>query len=599
MKIQPNNIKEVLFKYVQNPKTWFFWYHNPRRLHDLYENDPHHDNRYKPISGFTEIVWRYGESAPLEIDGDKVHIQKDLYDFFSATLDETRIKSANAFAEYALYISDAADLTYFRDSVAKRELTGEVDYNSQRDHAAHTVYNYILGWYFFDNSKELREAFKTYFDKKLEIIDLEKPTKEELDHNGTDRQKYCKIDKNIFETSIVLVNEFGDVWPFASLLHDIGYILEGSLSSASTEVEHTRIINGSKIIHDYFNHYFWKFYKIDFRVTKHIAKTLGVMVPDFKRSESLGSLGDHLCDIGSCENIRDQYKEDRKSKTYLYNLMKSISNPYGLNSEAFAIWKDYYENYGNNNMKNILCIVETVYRNNLWVGADYGKRSLDHGVCSGLISLQALTFFRELFLGFKKKTHSDLLEDQEKLKKSEHIPYNLVSEEIFEFIKKEVLHVPLRIKIRGEFRADDWFNKVCWATASAAIHSIIQLPEYQKECPKHIGDDKDETFFRLALDDDPLAFLGLLVDLLQEWDRYKVKQRGVSAFSGSVPLQSNFIILDGDMETSHIILQYPRDLEATSNLKTGITNCLKIADVNKIVQIMKYNHKGTQISLFP
>ena len=88
------------------------------------------------------------------------------------------------------------------------------------------------------------------------------------------------------------------------MLHDIGYILEGSLSSASPEVEHLRVTNGSKIIHDYFNHYFWRSFEVDFRAAKNIAKTLGVVVPDFKYSESLASLGDRLCDIGSCENIR-------------------------------------------------------------------------------------------------------------------------------------------------------------------------------------------------------------------------------------------------------------------------------------------------------
>ena len=76
---------------------------------------------------------------------------------------------------------------------------------------------------------------------------------------------------------IGLVHEFADVWPIASLLHDIGYILEGTISSASPEVENVRVTNGSKIIHDYFNHWFWKSFEVDFRAAKNIATTLGVV----------------------------------------------------------------------------------------------------------------------------------------------------------------------------------------------------------------------------------------------------------------------------------------------------------------------------------
>ncbi len=586
-----NNIKNELFEYVTNPETWFYWYHNPKRLEELYKFDTYSDkdksshippkDYKKDKLKFTKKFWRFekSESYPIpKFQDEKFYIQKDLYDFFNyAVLDEIRLKKANAFAEYSLYISDIEDLAYFRDTVTRREISAEIDYDRQRDHAAHTVYNYILGWYFFENSKKLQKKFREYFT--LLGIKVDAGT-DELDFyrdKKTDKYtKYCQIEKAKFERNIALVNEFGDVWPFASLLHDIGYILEGSISSASSEVEHARVTNGAKIIHDYFNHYFWKVYDIDFRVTHHIAKFLGVLVPDFKRSESLGSLGDHLCDTGTCENIGKQLKTP---------IFSGGGKEYALSRNAFSIWNAYYKYFGKKKMQDILYIVERVFKDNIWVGADYGKRNLDHGVCSGLISLQALLFVRELFLGFKSenKEFSDFKMAQINPRTSTPVPYQMVSEETFVNIRDGVIKEPKRITIRYKkytFNADDWFKKVCWATSSAAIHALIQESDYREECQKHL---KNKKHLKIALKDDPLAFLGLLVDKLQEWDRYKVKLRGQSAFTGEDPLQSTQIELN--YTNSKITMKYPEKF--VEDLCKEITNCLNEEDWTKVVKIQR------------
>lgn len=357
---------------------------------------------------FTKRVWRF-KSKPCDfIDSEtktktKVYIQEDLFDFFGAVLDEVRLKKANDFAEYALYISDNEDLAYFRNTVAKREITADIDYDRQRDHAVHTLYNYLLGWYIFEHSDKLRDAFRSHFRGRLNI-DLHKQNKKLLDFYTEEfpticKTFYVKINADPEDWNLIgLVHEFADVWPIASLLHDIGYILEGSLSSASPDVEHLRVTNGSKIIHDYFNHYFWKSFEVDFRVAKNIAKILGVVVPDFRHSESLSSIGDRLCDIGSCENIRKILYENSEYKGGKELL--PIQQKHGLNREAFSIWKEHYKRHDNEKMEDILYIVERVYKDMMWVANDHGKRNLDHGVCSGLITLQALTFFHELFWGF-------------------------------------------------------------------------------------------------------------------------------------------------------------------------------------------------------
>ena len=174
------NVKDALFDYVKDPKTWFYWYHSPERLEVLYDKD-HKDvdegykdgDEYKKDNfNFTKRVWRF-KSKPCDfIDGKteiKVYIQEDLFDFFGAVLDEVRLKKANDFAEYALYISDNEDLAYFRNTVAKREITADIDYDRQRDHAVHTLYNYLLGWYIFEYSEKLRDAFRSHFEGKLKI----------------------------------------------------------------------------------------------------------------------------------------------------------------------------------------------------------------------------------------------------------------------------------------------------------------------------------------------------------------------------------------------------------------------------------------------
>jgi hypothetical protein len=468
----------------------------------------------------------------------------------------------------------------------------------------------ILGWYIFEYSDKLQQNFQIYFRKSN--IDLNPTLTQEHLEFYSKNGNFCTKSDAEFEKLIVLVNEFADVWHIASLLHDIGYILEGNLSSASPEVENTRIINGSKIIHDYFNHYFWKIFEVDFRVAKNIAKTLGVVIPDFKNAESLSSLGDHLCDIGSCENIRRKLKTlDEKFNDLDYELMET----YGLNREAISIWKRYYQVYGNQKMQDILHIVEKVYRNNMWVGADHGKRNLDHGVCSGLIVLQALTFFREIYWGFHGLEWNEFHGKQKELEhvddKSTLISCNLVSEAMFHGIRDKIIHVPKRIKIiRGKFRPESWFKKVLWATASTAIHAIIQDVDYRKECEKHISETakkkeeyKDHPYLRIGLDD-PLAFLGILVDILQEWDRYTVKkERGESAFSGAEPPQSTDVNLtqsdsthyamlrtsvysdtellmqSTEVERVHsniILLEYPNDGEKSAKtIKTNLENCLE------------------------
>jgi hypothetical protein len=521
-----------------------------------------------------------------------------------------RLKEANKFATFALKISDNGLLAYFREAASKREFAADIDYNKQRDHATHTLYNYILGWYFFDRSEVFSKAFKEHLRQKHERLDRKddcfKLTSDEKSFYITDDQNshgpYGDIGKN--EELIVLANEFGDVWSITSLLHDIGYILEGTISSASIEVENVRVSRGSKLIHDYFNHRFWNRIHIDFRAVQNIAAVLRVSIPDFRRSQSLSSLGDHLCNIGFCENIRENLMdlESFISFTGKGNI-PTIKQRGDLNRNAFSLWEMYYKVYANDStefyknnkkskMESILDIVKEEYNDAIWKGTNQGYRNLNHGVCSGLIALKALSFFYDFVYGFKKfdELKKDYSKEYDALINQGHLnEVDKVSNHSYDETKSFITeyYLPKQIKLRnGDYgrEADFWFDKVLWATASVAIHDVIQKKYYETICKKN---DEKTGVLKIGINDDPLAFLGVLVDALQEWDRYTVL--GESAFTDTEPLQSTEVEFLFKSKSKPIEINYPKKngskVDFSGDIQKVLNGCLdnwgKIVTVDK------------------
>ena len=80
----------------------------------------------------------------------------------------------------------------------------------------------------------------------------------------------------------------------------------------------------------------------------------------------------------------------------------------------------------------------------------------------------------------------------------------------------------------GNYSADWWWSAVVWATAATAIHNVVQQFDTWPSCTK-----KDR---RLKVQQDPLAYLGVLVDILQEWDRYTSKR--YSIVTHQLPIQA-------------------------------------------------------------
>ncbi len=475
-------------------------------------------------------------------------IKEVLVGFLDSTLDEARLKKANDFSKYALYISDKRSFAYFRRAESKREMSGEIDYDKQRDHAVHTLYNYLLGWYIFDHLKEFRAAFRRFFQNSLEITLA--ANENELEFYNYDFRPH-RLDENIFFADLPLVNHFGDVWPLGSLLHDVGYILEGSLSPASPNTEHERVINGAKVLHDYSNHWLWRHTTVDFRAAINIAKNMNCVVPDYKSSKSMSALSDRLRDIGNLENIRKKGEENK-----IDPLNPEDTGEYALNLEAFKLWELFYKKYINknnigmvlvekdiknnveiilieqdfkNNMELILEKVKNEYVNDVWEGGIKSKINLNHGVCGGLMLLQASAFWYEFMWGLKSTNWNYIHLIQEEKRSNEPI-----SEKVFEKIKKTITNerIPAHIWLREEkgFCYMDWVKDL-WATASVAIHDYVTKEEWNTDVSV-----TEKEMLKIDLQTDPLAYLEILVDVLQEWDRYSVL--GESAFSESTLLQS-------------------------------------------------------------
>src|SRR6202008_956843 len=85
--------------------------------------------------------------------------------FLTATMDEGRLFYAESYAEDVLRINYSAVYKYFRRAVLLREMTGQMEFERQRDHAAHTLHNYLLGWFIFGESSIIRVAAEQQFQR--------------------------------------------------------------------------------------------------------------------------------------------------------------------------------------------------------------------------------------------------------------------------------------------------------------------------------------------------------------------------------------------------------------------------------------------------
>jgi hypothetical protein len=153
--------------------------------------------------------------------------------FLTANMDEIRLFHAENYAVALLRRADHDDVMHFRRGVLRREMSKDMDYDRQRDHAAHTLYNYLLGWYLTCQSGVLSSALRTHFVRRM------------MPPSGVYRD---------WE----FIHDFFGLWSFASLLHDIGYLFEGGLLSMDTAAAATKASRGAEYAAEFFQCIFWE-----------------------------------------------------------------------------------------------------------------------------------------------------------------------------------------------------------------------------------------------------------------------------------------------------------------------------------------------------
>src|SRR5262249_23633828 len=137
-------------------------------------------------------------------------LERGLKRFLTATMDEVRTSTSTQVSLLILHIVGLSDAGKFREAVLRRELLGTIAYPRQRDHSSHTLYNYLLGWYFLRSCPKLRAAL-------------------------TDQLRKRGVPHAHIRPFATTFQYFGYVWLYASLLHDIGYAFEGGLSSMALD----------------------------------------------------------------------------------------------------------------------------------------------------------------------------------------------------------------------------------------------------------------------------------------------------------------------------------------------------------------------------
>ena len=399
-------------------------------------------------------------------------------DLLQSRLDQDRIKFAEDYADIILELTDLKDAYWFRRGVWKKETLPETIYPRQRDHSVHTAHNYLLGWYFFTRCRPITEQLRRSFESRnLEAT---------------------------FEPSFA--DSFGGLWCFVSLLHDIGYLFEGSVPDESTAGVDEGIRFGAEYASSYFTNIFWKECKlprIDDRIIAQRLFGLSTVPIDATSPHSIIS---YLRDSGAA------------------TLGGALGIP-DLPSDAFTLWATNYRHFGQREMamrmENLTTALDAFVDQGL---PGTTVRVLDHGVCGGLLLLKYSTLWFCLYEALNRAPPAADVRDED--------------------VRNKLLTACNR-----RSPATHWWQSVVWATAAVALHNVQQTKGWPSE--------------PLRLDEDPLAYLGILVDILQEWDRHSMRRtRAIKSDRRGINNDDVWIGNDG----SRIFIEY-RSRDATQDAR--------------------------------
>jgi hypothetical protein len=484
------SINKILNEFVKTDPTFINFYIEDLKkgYHSRKGSEPDHPD-IKKYKGLFQKNLTEKQLEGIDIPSKVLNYQK----FFDSTMDEARQYYADEFAEFILFRSDMMDAAYFRNVISRKELAREVDYDKHRDHAGHTVNNYLLGWYFYCNC----DPIKREINKKIDWL------------------------QKITSTNIKYADFFGNAWVNASLMHDIGYIFEGAIPSLTNEQYNERVRQGAAVIQTFFYHRFWFDSKLDSRTIRHtLSEVLKFEIEDYNEAISLIQLGDKLTTLPNIDHIQDA---SPKVTTLVNDRLKYF--------DSFELWKTFskkiYFNPSDPETSKLIKRVENLkdsYYEKMYKGVgESGSRMMDHGVSSGLLLLLYHSYFYTIYF---------------QLKNGKAYQYSNKPEDSIDYDElKDFLLQRLPYK-HYDYFPEWYFTGILWSTLATAIHNL-QEEDPSKWFNNNSLSETDD--FRLSLTEDPLSFLGILVDILQEWDRQRTFP--APTLVGRLPVQSGEVRL--------------------------------------------------------
>ena len=102
------------------------------------------------------------------------------------------------------------------------------------------------------------------------------------------------------------LRRFCNIWPYASMLHDVGYILEGNLEPLSAANEEAHIRMGALHVEEYFKHRLWAVCNLgaacDREAIRQMTNVEGLAFNDF----SLSGIADALRKLDDVDGLREE-----------------------------------------------------------------------------------------------------------------------------------------------------------------------------------------------------------------------------------------------------------------------------------------------------
>jgi hypothetical protein len=299
---------------------------------------------------------------------------------------------------------------------------------------------------------------------------------------------------------------FRSLWSPASLLHDVGYIFEGGLQLRSDEQSFAHAKLAADTVNDLTRS--WAYLPKGLQSQATIDWLTNYALRTFNEGSALEN------------RYRIQTGTLLETATTLANVgpLPAFSRAVEqglLPTNTFDLWRQHHEDFGASRIANSIASLKDTYIKYVTDGLpNAGVRIIDHGTASGLIMTMVDTFYYEL-----KYTAIHAADAR--------APGCPQAVKDYAIAHKDP--TPTAYTQAAGFTHWAWNM---WSASAAALHNIAQ------SAPAELFGGP------LALSDDPIAYLGILVDELQEWDRHTVSRN--SAYEGEVPIQASEVFISVD-----------------------------------------------------